>query len=557
MRTWAVGGIVFTCLLLLFGGWSVQLMIEVQQDRAEVERRVGWMIALQALEQEATREIRDEQSYTEQIEAVRRATEEMALALDTPSLIRLQALRDVLTKAELPGTEIVQRTSPLVRIVRGQTGALSQQLGHRWDQMRFLVLGTLALEVLMLALLTFVARARYHLEQIRRDLELEIDRQLTEREHMDTLLRRNDRLASIGTLAAGVAHEINNPLTYMLSNLEQVQDLGQQSPTSIDEMLALISEAREGAQRIAAVVRDLGAFTRPQGDEIPNATHLASVVASALALAALQLRGRAQIHVDVPPNLFVHATEGQLVQVLVNLLVNAIHAVEAAQMAERGHQIRILATTASDQVQLTVSDTGVGIPDDVMPRVFDPFFTTKGPGAGTGLGLFLCHRIVTRFGGTILIDSEPGLTHVRVTLASSVPRDPPPPVAASEPGAALRVLVLDDELLVARALARLLREHTVTITHTVAEALEHLESQPFDLVFCDLTLPRVPGRVLVETIRERHPTMMPRLVLMTGGTLADEDRLLLSQLGLRPITKPFDPSAVRTLVSRVSPIASD
>ncbi|QRK10840.1 HAMP domain-containing protein [Archangium violaceum] len=220
-----------------------------------------------------------------------------------------------------------------------------------------------------------------------------------------------DRLASVGRLAAGVGHEINNPLAYILSNLRYVQqELGDASgPPSEEarqEMLAALSEASEGADRVRLIVQDLKALSRPD-DVALGPVDLAAVVRGSAKMARHELRDRANLVEDcggVPP---VKANAARLGQVFLNLFINAAHAIAPGRVDE--NEIRVLArVSAPGKVTVEVRDTGSGIPPEHLRRIFDPFFTTKPIGVGTGLGLSVCHQIITSLGGDIRVESEKG-----------------------------------------------------------------------------------------------------------------------------------------------------
>ena len=220
-----------------------------------------------------------------------------------------------------------------------------------------------------------------------------------------------DRLATVGQLAAGVGHEINNPLAYLLSNLHYIQDeLRQREGTSPDqrgqELLSAISEACEGAERVRIIVQDLKTMARPDEASL-GPVKLREVVHGAAKMAAHEIRPRARFIEDcdnVPP---VHGNGARLSQVLLNLLINASHAIEPGRV-ER-NEIRVEAReSAPGRVTLAVSDTGCGIPPENLDRIFDPFFTTKEVGVGTGLGLSVCQRIVKSLGGELTVESQVG-----------------------------------------------------------------------------------------------------------------------------------------------------
>jgi signal transduction histidine kinase len=228
-----------------------------------------------------------------------------------------------------------------------------------------------------------------------------------------------DRLASMGQLAAGVGHEINNPLTYVLTNLnfvrEELRHPGPSSEQERQQLLEAVEEAREGAERVRVIVQDLKTLSRPD-DESSVPVDVPTVVRSAAKMASHEIHLRARLVEDcqdVPP---VQGNPARLVQVLLNLLINAAHAIPEGQVAE--NEIRVVARPRDDgHVIIEVSDTGSGIPAEHLERIFDPFFTTKPVGKGTGLGLSVCHTIITALGGSIHVESQPGQgSTFRITL---------------------------------------------------------------------------------------------------------------------------------------------
>ena len=230
-----------------------------------------------------------------------------------------------------------------------------------------------------------------------------------------------DRLASVGRLAAGVGHEINNPLAFILSNLRYVhQELdelaGTPSEEARQEMLSALSEASEGAERVRLIVQDLKSLSRPD-DVALGPVDLAAVVRGSAKMARHEVRDRARLVEDcdgVPP---VHANAARLGQVFLNLIINAAHAISPGRVQE--NEIRVEARRSGPgHVTVEVRDTGAGISPEHLRRVFDPFFTTKPAGVGTGLGLSVCHRIITALGGEIRVESQPGRgTSFFITLA--------------------------------------------------------------------------------------------------------------------------------------------
>ncbi|MCP3138054.1 sensor histidine kinase [Pyxidicoccus xibeiensis] len=233
---------------------------------------------------------------------------------------------------------------------------------------------------------------------------------ITDRKAMQAQLVVADRLAAVGTLAAGVAHEINNPLAFVLSNLSflsgELQGVARELPPGrISEMEEVLREAVDGAHRVRHIVRDLRTFSRGD-DEVATAVNVQAVLESAITMARGELKMRAQVvreYRDVP---LVEGNEGRFGQVFLNLLINAAQAIAPGHPEQ--NEVRLVLRHSADRVIIEVRDTGVGMAPEVRARIFDPFFTTKPVGEGTGLGLSICHGIVTGFGGEISVESEEG-----------------------------------------------------------------------------------------------------------------------------------------------------
>jgi PAS domain S-box-containing protein len=384
---------------------------------------------------------------------------------------------------------------------------------------------------------------------------------LSEKKGLEAQLLLAARMASVGTLAAGVAHEINNPLAFILANLEFA--LAQLAAKGGDpDVVRALQEAAAGGARVREIVRDLKTFSRAD-DDAREPLDVWRVLQSALGVAANELRHRAEVEVDLRPVPRVLASEHRLAQVFLNLLINA------AQSIPEGHasQNRVRASTATAEdgrAIVEVSDTGSGIAPDILPRIFDPFFTTKPVGVGTGLGLAICHGIVSALGGEIEVRTQVGAgTTFRVLLpaapeAQAAP-EPPRTAAPPAPGRA-RVLVVDDEPLVARAVQRVLSAHDVVVCSSARAALSALEApgHPFDVVFCDLMMPEMTGMDLHARLREVSPETAERMVFLTGGAFTANARAFLDAVPNPRLEKPFEPAALREIVqSRVAPVAAN
>jgi PAS domain S-box-containing protein len=408
-------------------------------------------------------------------------------------------------------------------------------------------------ETVLLARSGELVRVEYAAKRLDAERLVVIFHDITARKRDEEHLRVTDRMASVGRLAAGVAHEINNPLSFVIGNL----DVLSHEPLS-PEQREVLADAREGAERVRQIVQDLRAFSRSNADEL-SPVDLASVIDFACTMAQNHIRHRARLEVEHGAVPRVLGVEARLGQVVLNLLVNAADAIPEGHMAE--NLIRIRTSVAGDEVALEVSDTGTGMSPEVAGRVFDPFFTTKPVGAGTGLGLSISHRIVTDLGGTISVDSTPGRgTTFRVGLrAAEQPESaPPPPAAPAAPastGGVGRILIIDDEKALANALRRQLRPHAVVSVTDGAEALRLLkEDRGFDLILCDLIMPEMTGMDVARALAAEAPEVLQRMVFMTGGAFTPAAEDFLRRGGHQVVEKPFDMRALHELIAgRVPP----
>ena len=390
-----------------------------------------------------------------------------------------------------------------------------------------------------------------------------------ERRREPARLAQAERMAALGTLAAGMAHEINNPLTYVLLHLRQASDLvaglaGGPHEALARQLAPLLAGATEGSERIHSITTGIRAFSRVD-DERRSPVELRTVVDAAVRLVAHEIRQRAQLiceHGEAPAVLISEARVGQ---VLLNLLTNAVQAIPSGAAA--AHEIRIrTGRSAEGWAQVEVSDTGQGIPDHVLGRIFEPFFTTKPVGQGTGLGLSISHGIVKAAGGRIEVATEAGrgttfrvvLPPMRSRVTPPTPPDlmvaaalRPPPAGPAQAPQRRRVLVVDDEPGVLEAIRRLLaREHDVTTASSGRLALELLADEPgFDLILCDLNMPELGGmQVHGELVRTR-PELARRIVFMSGGVFTEASRAFLDSVDCPVLAKPFDPDELRSRVS--------
>ncbi len=382
-----------------------------------------------------------------------------------------------------------------------------------------------------------------------------ISRDTTDYHIAQERLARTEKLSALGSLAAGVAHEINNPLAYVSLNIQQLRETAKDKLASAE--LEVLDDAIEGADRMRDIVAELKGFSGSDGPGPAEPVNVVQAVTSALNIAQNEIRHRALLKREHEAGVFVLAREGQLVQVLVNVLVNAAQAIPTS--GERQHVIQVTSRRSGEsRVQITVSDTGEGIAEHVLAHVFDPFATGKRRGEGSGLGLTISKRIIEEFAGTIEIASTRGEgTDVTIELpyaeAPRVTIPAPEPVDPSRQLLHARVLVIDDELAIAKSLRRVLERHEVVIARDGIRALELLENDTdFDCVLCDLMMPGLPGSELYERLTKLNPEMGERFIFMTGGAFTQDGRAFLEGVNCPVLQKPFDPSLVIEYVDRAA-----
>jgi nitrogen-specific signal transduction histidine kinase/CheY-like chemotaxis protein len=363
-----------------------------------------------------------------------------------------------------------------------------------------------------------------------------------------------ERLASLGRLAAGVAHEINNPLAYMLGSVElleraltQIAALHPEAGPAariLTDAQGAVANAKDGVERIRRIVKDLSAFSRA----VPEARHAVNVEAlldSTLSLAWNELRHRVRVIKSFGGVPEVGGDESRLAQVFLNLILNASRAIPE----ERSGVLRISTASEGDQVVVSVEDDGVGIGPEDLPYVFEPFGRGRSGATGAGLGLALCRNVVTALGGTITVSSRPDVgSRFTVTLRSAHA------LAASAVGNRAesrdrvtnraRILIIDDEPLLGQTLRFAFQEkHDVEVVASGREALERLTRDTnFDLVLCDLMMPDVSGEHVYRAVSE----------FMTGGAFTERAQDFLAHFAGRQLEKPFNIDEIETLLSEIS-----
>jgi PAS domain S-box-containing protein len=383
---------------------------------------------------------------------------------------------------------------------------------------------------------------------------------ITREVEAQTQLGRAERLASLGRLAAGVAHEVNNPLSFVLGSLELCQrELASTNGASFEGARAVLEErlrdACSGAERVRAIVAELKAFSRLD-ERSRRPVDVRAVLQASLTMAANEIRHRARLVLDLAPVPDVVADEGRLNQVFLNLLVNAAQAIGEGNA--NGNEIRVVVRPDPGGVCIEVHDSGVGIEPAVLPKIFEPFFTTKGAGAGTGLGLAICHAIVTALGGRIEVESVPGHgTKVRVVLPASTETaaTPMPAAAITAPAATRRgsILVVDDEPLIVKLLTKVLEvEHDVACETSAEAALARLRAgERFDAIVCDLMMPQVTGMDLHDVLLEIAPEQARAMLFLTGGAFTPRARAFVERFSEATLDKPVDSRVLKARVRRL------
>jgi two-component system, cell cycle sensor histidine kinase and response regulator CckA len=354
-------------------------------------------------------------------------------------------------------------------------------------------------------------------------------------------LLQAEKLAALGQTISGVAHELNNPLATILTWAERLTQhpLDDETRRGLDTILG-------ESERAARIVRSLLTFARKR-HTTRTMVDLNQVVRETLSLRRYEQRlSNISIFEALASGLpLVFADPHQIQQVLLNLIINA----EQAMLGAHGRGTLILRTwhdIQKDAVILEVHDDGPGVPEDVQPRIFDPFFTTKEVGKGTGLGLTVAYAIVQEHGGRIAVSSDPaGGAAFQVELpaggASVKPADTSRIERPAAIGTGASVLVVEDEAALGAAMAEALGDagFAVHLAHDGLEALERVRGQAYDLIVCDLKMPRLDGMSFYRRLTTEQPQLAGKVLFVTGDVAGTDAERFLEESGCRWLPKPF------------------
>jgi len=379
---------------------------------------------------------------------------------------------------------------------------------------------------------------------------------ITERKAMEQQVLLTNKLASIGELASGVAHELNNPLTTVMGYAQlliESKDVPEHIKSDLDKVY-------QESQRAAKIVQNLLSFARRRR---PEKTYLDinNLVQKTVDLRSYELKvNNISVYVNLKPDMpEIKADYNQIQQVILNILINAEQAL--AEVKRRG-KITVTTSAVKDRIRINIADNGPGISKINIDRIFDPFFTTKEVGKGTGLGLSVCHGIVTAHGGNLYVESEKSkgaafiielpvsvAEETDIEIAPVVPED----ILRNRKTAGENILIVDDEPGIRDILTRILAErgYRTDCASDAKTALSKLNENGYDLYIIDLKLPRISGRKLYEIMMAKYPSSTRKVMFITVDTITPSTQDFLDSTGKPYLTKPFNPRVVVELAEEI------
>ncbi|NOZ87700.1 MAG: response regulator, partial [Deltaproteobacteria bacterium] len=393
-------------------------------------------------------------------------------------------------------------------------------------------------------------------------------------------LHQADRLASLGQMAAGIAHEINNPLSIILPNidlldrrykslLEYLEILENNNfkkalefkknegfPKVLYEIPEIIAECKEAGARIQATTEEMRNFTR-KSEDTGILVDVCELLESSMALVKTQIKFKARINKELPKGLTrIVAHKAELGQAFFNILLNAGQAIEGGK--EEENWIRVSAEQVGDLIKVEIANTGEPIPKENIGKLFDPFFTTKGERQGTGLGLSICYDTVRKHGGKIEVSSGEDIEtvfRIWIPLDTGIKLDAGNEAEDDEQDLERpKLLLIDDEILILKSYSRLLSPkfeiETVGSGEAAIEVLESPVGAVFDLILCDLMMPGVTGIDVYERIRQKSKKKAGRFIFLTGGTFTPDATRFLRDSGVPTISKPVKAQRLISLLKK-------
>jgi signal transduction histidine kinase len=405
----------------------------------------------------------------------------------------------------------------------------------------------------------YLTKGAYTLDSLVRSIRYAVERKRAEEYRVR--LQHADRLVSLGNLAAGICHEINNPMSWLLANMgflrEQLERLsGGVEPSArprIEDCLEMIHESETGLQRIAKTASALRDYAR-LNSERSEAVDVNEVLRTAARIADHEVRHRAEIELELAEDLPRFAGDpAGLQQVFVNLALNAVQAIDA--QPEATHRIRLRSERLGGSLLVSIEDSGPGIPRRIRDQVFAPFFTTRSEQQGTGLGLPIAREIITQYGGSLTLEDS-GLGGARFQIRLPLGEEParaldgPAPELTEDLLRGARVLVVDDEPSILRMMIRFLPESDVVPVATVDEAMAVLESSAVEAILCDLNLRPASGADLYREVVSRWPDLVDSFTMTTGGAVTPSLRRFEQEVSIPWLRKPFGRGQVIAAVQR-------
>jgi len=385
-------------------------------------------------------------------------------------------------------------------------------------------------------------------------------RDLTDRKKLQMKMMQNDRLVSLGQLAAGVGHEINNPLCSILLKLELLQE--EQKSLNTDDAAKVLSEIKDGLERIKYITNDLKTLARNRDEDVLSNIDINRVLKATIHMTRNEIEHRAKLVFepqDVKP---VYANEARMSQVILNILINAIQSIEPGHADE--NEISVKTRTANGHVIMEFRDTGSGIPEEMKDRLFQPFQTTKPVGQGTGLGLSICESIIRKYNGTIECESIIGkgslfrviLPISEVQESSIIQPESAPPNANKLETTGRRVLIVDDDKEVLGMFHNIVsRKFEATSFNDSREALKAIASgQNFDCIVCDLMMPNLGGMEFFQKLKEVSPEHCKKIIYITGGSFTSVTDQFLRTPGIVFMEKPI---SFKDLLSAIEKIVQN